>query len=144
MFHNIYHLLFIVFRVAFENKPHYFVVLIEFYMDFIYLIDLVRCFTEPYVMFNGKTVSNRRKITVHYVNTWFVLDVYSFYPLAYMRYISKWENGSINSYEMFISQNFERLPRFYKMMLLVQVFRGRNGSKYFKDFIKELNIKIEY
>lgn len=44
---------------------------------------------------------------------------------------------------MFLQQNFERLPRFYKVMLLMQIFRGRNFFRYFKDFIKDLNIKIE-
>jgi hypothetical protein len=45
MCHNCYYLAMIVARTAFENKPQYIVVALDFYMDFIYLIDMVRCFT---------------------------------------------------------------------------------------------------
>jgi hypothetical protein len=117
--HHIYHALFVVSRVSFELKPHYFVVIMEAYMDFIYLIDMVRCFTEPYVVEDNKIVRNRKKIASRYIKTWFILDLYAFYPLALLRYNSNWERGTENPFEMFLVQNFERLNRLYKFMLLM-------------------------
>ena len=91
MCHNCYYLAAIVARTAFENKPQFFVVILDFYLDFIFIIDMVRCFTQPYVTSDGKTVYNRRKIASHYAKTWFILDLYAFYPLTYLRYISNWD-----------------------------------------------------
>jgi len=34
-----------------------------------------------------------------------------------MRYISVWEDGGKDNMKNFMEQNFERLPRFYKIML---------------------------
>jgi hypothetical protein len=76
--------------------------MLEFYMDIVYLIDMVRCFTEPYYQKN-KLIKNRRLIAIRYLKTWFLLDIYAFYPLAYLRYISNWEDGNLNPIEMFIA-----------------------------------------
>lgn len=48
--HFFYYMFFVIGRVAFEykEKPHVAVVYIDFYMNVIYLIDMFRCFTEPY------------------------------------------------------------------------------------------------
>lgn len=67
-------------------------------MDLIYFIDMIRCFTEPYHTDDGKVVKNRRMIVKKYVNTWLFPDLYAFYPLAYLRYISVWEEGTINPF----------------------------------------------
>ena len=90
---------------------------LDIYMDVIYLIDMFRNFTQPYSQ-EGRLVKNNKMIAKQYLKTWFLADVYAFYPLAYLRYISSWEAGGKNAMEMFMAQNFERLPRFYKIMLL--------------------------
>lgn len=142
--HHTYHALFIIARVSFELKPQFFVVILEIYMDIIYLVDMFRCFTEPYVQNDGKIIDNRRKIAIQYLKTWFIPDLYAFYPLAYLRYISKWEDGNIDPFQMFWAQNFERLNRLYKFMLLFQISRARLTMRYFQDLIKEFNIRVEY
>jgi len=92
------------------------VVYLEYYMDIVYAIDMIRNLTEPY-MKHGRLVTKRSSIIKHYLKTWFIFDLYAFYPLAYMRYISKWELGGKDNMKNFLEQNFERLPRFYKIML---------------------------
>lgn len=116
LIHCIYYQFFVVSRISFEKKPKLFVIYLECYMDLIYLIDMFRCFTEPYTK-DGRLVTNNKLIAKHYLMTWFLLDVYSFFPLAYLRYISKWEDGSKDDIKNILSFNFERLPRFYKIML---------------------------
>jgi hypothetical protein len=141
--HCVYIALFVVSRISFEEKPRYFVVCLEWYIDAVYIIDMVRCFTEPY-SHDGKLVTNRRKIVIYYLKSWFLLDVYAFYPLAFLRYISDWNTGSLNAWDMFIVQNYERLPRFYKIMLFLQLGRARNGMRYLRAFLKGLDLRIEY
>lgn len=45
---------------------------------------------------------------------------------------------------LFLQQNYRRLGRIYMLMLLLQVFRGRNFMKYFVKFLKQMNIRSEY
>ena len=72
----------------------------------------------------------------------FLLDLYSFYPLAYMRARSRYEDGGYNEVENFLNQNFERMPRFYKIMLMFQLGRIRFAMPYFVTFLKNLDIPI--
>lgn len=71
----------------------YLVVLIEFYLDFVWFIEMIRIFNSPYFNENGKMVYNKKQIAMRYLKTWFILDLYAFVPLAYIRFKSKWEEG---------------------------------------------------
>lgn len=115
--HCIYYQIFVISRVSFEQKPQYMVVLLEFYMDIVYLIDMIRCFTQPFSR-DGRMVYNRKDIAHNYLKTWFIFDVYAFFPLAYFRYISDYNAGGKDNVKNFLTLNFERLPRFYKLMLI--------------------------
>ena len=90
--HCVYYQLFVVSRISFEKKPQLFVIYLECYMDIVYCVDMFRYFTEPF-MKDGRLVSNRRMITTNYLKGWFLLDVYAFFPLAYLRYISDYDLG---------------------------------------------------
>lgn len=145
LLHFFYYLFFVIGRVAFEykDKPHVVIVYLDFYMNIVYLVDMFRCFTEPYTQ-DGKVIMQRRRISIHYVKTWFFIDLYCFYPLTFLKFISEWEGGNLNSMEMFLKQNYMRLPRFYSIMLIPQIVRARNSLTYLKNFLKEFNFKIEY
>ena len=118
------------------------VVLLEFYMDVVYLIDMIRCFTQPFSM-DGRVVYNRKDIANHYLKTWFIFDIYAFFPLAYFRYVSDYNAGGKDNVKNFLTLNFERLPRFYKLMLIPQLTRARETNNYFKLILKRYNLKLE-
>jgi len=141
--HCIYYVVFVVARISFEHKPPYYVVLLEYYMDVIYFIDMIRNFTQPFVK-GSRIVYNRKDIAKNYLLGWFLLDLYSFYPLAYFRFHSKWEEGGKDDVNNFMTQNFQRLPRFYKIMLLMQMGRSRDVNKFTNAFLKWLDFRIEY
>ena len=42
-----------------------------------------------------------------------------------------------------VTFNFERLPRFYKIMLLFQLFRARFAMDYLKLLLKNMDLRIE-
>ena len=60
-----------------------------------------------------------------------------------MRYISVWEDGGKDNMKNFMEQNFERLPRFYKIMLFFQMGRARDSLKLFMTMLKQHDFKIE-
>ena len=116
--HCCYVLIFVVSRVSFEGTPQIFTAYLEFYISFVFFIDLFRNFTEPY-MKDGRLITNNKLIAKHYMTTWFLMDIYSFLPLAYMRLISNYDEGSKDDIRNLLTFNFERLPRFYNIMLLM-------------------------
>jgi len=90
--HCMYYQIFVVSRISFEKKPRMFVVYLDNYMNVVFLIDMIRSFTEPY-MEKGRIVTRTKDIAIHYLKGWFIWDLYAFFPLAYLRYVSNWELG---------------------------------------------------
>jgi hypothetical protein len=71
-----------------------------------------------------------------------LFDIYAFFPLAFFRYRSNREDGGGDDIQNILTLNFERLPRFYKMMMTVQLTRGRFAMDYFTVLLKNLPISI--
>lgn len=115
--HSLFVAVFYVFRISFEGKPSWTVVGMDYYMDVVYLIDMIRIFRSPYVNENGKMVTSSRLIAMKYLKSWFFFDLYCFFPLAHIRKNSKREDGGFDDLKNLLTFNFERLPRFYKIML---------------------------
>ena len=95
LLHKLYVCFIVVGRISFERKPVIEMVYVEFYMDVVFFIDMIRCFTQPY-MEGTRLITDRNKIVCRYVKSWFLFDVYGFFPLALIRYMSKWEEGGKN------------------------------------------------
>ena len=102
LLHNIYYVFIVVLRVAFENKPNVAFVYIDYYMNAVFLFDMIRHFTEPF-MKDSRLETNRKAIARHYLTGWFIMDIYSFYPLALLRYNSKWEEGGKDNVANFLN-----------------------------------------
>lgn len=144
-----YYLIGVVFRIAFENEqPQVAVIFLDVILNLIYLVDMFRCFTHPFMQ-NGRRINNRRAIAVNYVKTWFLVDIYCFYPLALVNYFN-WDkdwNGKSDErslFILFITQNFRRSRGLYMVMLFFHLARARNFFKYIKFFLKQLDISIEF
>lgn len=95
--HQIYIIFFFLVRFAFENgKPPWSRIITEFWLDFVYLIDMIRIFTSPFQNINGRIVHNKKQIAFRYLRSRFILDVFGFLPLGYLRYKSEWSEGSLD------------------------------------------------
>ena len=90
-------------RIAFEEKPYSFIYIYEFYLDGVFIIDAIRIFNTPIFTENGKLVLDRKLIARQYLRSWFALDLWSFYPLGYLRYISIKELGDKDDNKNFIT-----------------------------------------
>ena len=130
-------------RVAFEEKPWIYVVYLEIYLDIVYLIDSIRIFTSPITLPNGKINWDRKAIAKNYIFGWFVFDLFAFLPLAYFRYTSDHAKGGRDNLQNLIDLNFERLPRFYKIMLLIQLSRTRFAMTNLRLLMKRLDYTVE-
>jgi hypothetical protein len=93
LIHCLYVLLHVVIRISFEGKPGFEVVMLEFYIDLVWLVEMIRIFNSPYFNENGKMVYNKKLIAKKYLKSWFIFDLYAFVPLALIRYRSDWEAG---------------------------------------------------
>lgn len=72
--------------------------------------------------------------------TWFFWDLYGFFPLAYLRYISDYELGGKDDWKNFLTMNFDRMPRLYKIMLLPQILRARRLKEYLNLFFDNIEV----
>ena len=54
-----------------------------------------------------------------------LMDLYSMFPLAYIRHTNMWEEGGYDIWNNLKSLNLERLPRLYKILLLGHLLRAR-------------------
>ena len=91
--HCLYVCIIVVFRISFEQKPKFGVVMGDIYMDIIFAIDMFRIFNQPYFKGNGKLEVNKEKIATRYMESRLIFDIYAFFPLAYLRYRSNREDG---------------------------------------------------
>ena len=112
-------MIFVVARVGFEEKPWYYVVVYDCYLDVVFFIDMLRIFTTPIFNESGKMITNRKLIAKAYISFWFIFDLWGFYPLAYLRYISSYDAGGKDDFDNWMHQNYQRLPRFYKILLIL-------------------------
>ena len=124
-------------RVAFETKPKFYSVYFELYMSIVFLIDMFITFNTPINFSKNeiRTNYNRCEIAKLYFRTWFFIDLYGFFPLAYLRNISEYHEGSHDNVVNLLSLNFERLPRLYKLMLVPQILRVRKLKGYLEIFM---------
>ena len=106
-------------RIAFEEKPGFAGVRFEWYLDFIFLIDMIRIFNSPIFTETGKKIMEKQTIAKAYLFSWFLWDLWCFYPLGWLRYRSKRSEGSLDNWDNWMQQNYQRLPRFYKILLLL-------------------------
>ena len=79
-------LAFWVARIAFEEKPWYYVVIYEYYLDGVFFLDMLRIFNTPIFTESGKLILDRKIIARKYLRGWFIADLWAFYPLAGLRY----------------------------------------------------------
>ena len=93
--------IFIPTRVAFETKPKFYSVYFELYMSVVFLFDMIITFNTPVKETQKQIKSNFNRIDIakHYLRTWFFIDLYGFFPLAYLRHISDYEKGSHDDFE---------------------------------------------
>lgn len=91
---KIYYAFIVTYRLAFENidksrKEHLYWVVIDFIMDFMFLIDIIITFNKPFYDENSLIVTDRKQIASNYMSSWFFVDLIMLVPMSYFKYTSR-------------------------------------------------------
>lgn len=63
------------------------------------MVDMIRLFTTPFATTTGIMTYKRSAIVFKYLKRWFWFDLFAFYPLAYLRYNSNYNDGGFNDWD---------------------------------------------
>ena len=66
-------------KILISNKNYFFKILLII-IDIIYIIEMITHFFRPYKNFDENLVKKTRKIIIHYLNTWFLIDFMQAFP----------------------------------------------------------------
>lgn len=101
----------------------------ELGLDFLFICDVVISFFSIYVKGNGSVITDHRRIAMHYIKTWFFLDVIASIPYSLFDLWTNRENTSSQP-RVNIFLRLLRLPRMYKLLRLfriAKVFKSSNN-----------------
>jgi len=102
---------------------------LELTMDLIFLCDVGVNFFSIYTKGNGYVVIDHKRIAVHYLKTWFALDLVASVPYTLLDLWKSDTTASQPRVNLFL--RLARLPRMYKLMRLFRI------AKVFKSTVTE-------
>lgn len=104
--------------------------ILELLMDLIFMCDVVINFFSIYTKGNGYVITDRRRIALHYLKTWFCLDVVASVPYTLLDLMKDDNTASQPRVNLFL--RLARLPRMYKLLRLFRIakaFKSASGSE---------------
>ncbi|CDW73868.1 UNKNOWN [Stylonychia lemnae] len=143
MFIHIGYLAFsIPYRISFDYDPNLFDVVVDFYLTFVFLIDMLIIFITPIADKEGKLIYDKKNIALAYIRRWFFFDLAVCFPFSYFRYTSSSKHGD-DDWKNLVTLNFGQIQRVYKVLLLTQLVRLRKAVRLMRDVMKRLSLKME-
>ena len=83
--------------MSFETKPLIESIVVEQYLNVIFLIDIVRKITIPIkIQGTGRYIKKFKPLAKRYLLGWFWIDLYAFIPFALLKFRSRREDGGFN------------------------------------------------
>ena len=125
------------YALAFIDDPDWYLVGFDFYMDAIFLLEILATFFIPIYDKNQRLITDRRVIALYYLNTYFMFDLLACFPLSYVKMTSAAWPRSKNDVKNFLTFNYNSVPRFYKLMLSVKFFRLKRAVSMLKFVLKK-------
>jgi len=114
LLHKIAIMFYIPYVAAFvTTKPYISMVYFEIYLDLVFLVEIVSTFYMPYLNDQQRLVTNHRAIAKKYLQSYFLVEVFTLFPFSLFRYRSDhWANEK-NTIVNLRYLNFSSLPRLY-------------------------------
>ena len=101
-------------RIVFvENEPIGWII-VNNLVDFIFLMDIVFTFNMAYYDELCYIVQDRKLISLRYIRSWFILDVFAIIPFHYLTHADKQYNEMVR---------FTRLGKMNKLIKLTRLIR---------------------
>lgn len=107
--------------------------LVDLFIDFFFFLDLIVNSTSAYIDCNSNLVTDRKKILLNYLKSWFIIDLLSCIPFSMIAVITQNKSNQTNRFFRFI-----RLPRLYKLLRMSRLLKMLNGNSN-----SEVAIKIQ-
>ena len=127
----------------FINKENDILQIILIMIDIIYIIDFILNFFRAYINYEERLIRRTKKIVLHYLSTWFLLDLIQALPLfSLLKYIER--NNQNKCLRRIIKDHNIINPIFYLVLLLkiVKVYKMLNSNTTI-DFYTEILSKSE-
>ena len=115
----------------------------DFYLDFVFLIEVVAIFNKPVYDVNQHLVTDRKVIALKYLKGWFILDIIALMPISYIKMKSEFLPRTKDDIMNTITGNFNSVPRFYKLMLGLKFVRVRRVKEYLQFILKKSALRIQ-
>ena len=101
------------FQICFIDNASMMWFISDLIIDGLFFIDLIMNFFSAYIDYEGKLVTDSKKIIRNYLTGWFVIDIVGILPLQYL--------GEMGGYNKMV--RFSRVPRLYKVLRVVRLFK---------------------
>jgi hypothetical protein len=130
LIHKIIVMFYVPITAAFLSTPTRGSVAFDFYLDFVFLIEIITQFFMPFVNKEHRFEVKHSKIAYRYLTTWFIFEVLALLPFSLIRLQSEHMPNSKDDWKNLTELNFKSLPRSYPMMLMTKYVRIRKLFEY--------------
>ena len=116
------------YRIAFVDKDELEFVVLDYVVDFIFLIDIGLNFFIAYYDGDYMLVDTRKEIAIHYISTWFFIDVVAILPF----------NLIFETSDFGALARLTRVPRMYRLVRMFRLVRMLKIARRKGDMSKHL------
>ena len=126
--------IYVPYRVAFVETAPIGWLVVEYFVDILFLTDIIVNFLSAYLDGEHNLITSKKKIAINYLKGWFLIDIVAWYI-----YICIYNNFSI-PFQFFSESNDNtqynklfRLLRLGRLYRLIRMFAFLRMSKFFKQ-----------
>jgi CRP-like cAMP-binding protein len=105
---------------------------IEILIDVSFTVDVILCFRTAYITRHLKLETDKRRIVMHYLKTWFTVDALGTFPWDLLAYFALNSRATIGWLQL---PRLLRLFRIFKVMRTLRAFR-------FKQHVTRLEVRL--
>lgn len=134
---------FLPFQIGFLEYPQGIDVIVDLYLDTVFLLEIISLFNKPFYDSNSRLITDRKVIAKQYLSSWFVLDVLACLPYSYIKMKSEFTPRSKDDFKNLYSLNFNSVPRFYKIMQCIKFVRIRKVQEMLHFCLKKTALRSQ-
>lgn len=105
--------------------------IIDLVIDAFFFFDVLVNLNSAYYDSSSNLITNRKKIILTYLKSWFIIDLLSCVPFSLIGILTQSESNQTNKFVRFV-----RLPRLYKLLRMSRLLKILNGTTKSEVFIK--------
>jgi hypothetical protein len=142
--HKILTAFYIPLKAAFEDTPEPESVYFDFYLDAVFLIDIIITFNMPLYDQKSRLITDRKVIARKYLKTWFLADLMVCFPVSYFRLNSAHWVRNKDEIQNLFTLNFTSMPRVYRIMLMCKLVRIRRTIEMLTYCLKKTSMRMQH